>query len=224
MSTETISVEGSGHECDVKLDTWLRDMLPVTPGCTAKVRKRALILACREFFEQSSAWRVTIGPKHMVANKKRYYMSPYDAYANVVRVFSVEYDGLPLPPLNRRPVRSVVSTDTTRPLYYYMDTPEVVCLHPLPTVTVEEMLTFYVALMPKQSVTHLPRVASTHFYDAIYDGALGRLYSQPAKPYSDTEKAAYHLNRFRAAIGKYAGQAKTNFSSAATWRFPVFGK
>lgn len=78
--------------------------------------------------------------------------------------------------------------------------------------------------MPKQTVTHLPRIASTHFYDAIYDGAVGRLFSQPAKAYSDPIRAQYHLNRFRAAIGKYAGQAKGNFSGAPTWSYPRFGK
>lgn len=222
MSTSNITVEGSGHECDVKLDTWLRDMLAVTPGCLPKVRKRALILACREFFEQSSAWRVVIGPKKLVALKKRYYLSPYDAYANVVRVFSVEWNGIPLRPVTRRP--SGREPDATNPIYYYLEGADQVRIWPQSNVDEDSALTFYVALMPKQTVTHLPRIAATHFYDAIYDGAVGRLFSQPAKAYSDPVRAQYHLNRFRAAIGKYAGQAKTNFSGAATWTFPRFGK
>jgi len=221
-STETISVEGSGHECDVKLDTWLRDMLVATPGCLPKVRKRALILACREFFEQSAAWRVTIGPKRLVANKKRYYMSPYDAYANVVRVFAVEYNGIPLRALTARP--SGVEPDASSPIYYYLESPDQVRLWPQSASNIDNALVFRVALMPKQTVTHLPRIASTHFYDAIYDGAVGRLFSQPAKAYSDPIRAQYHLNRFRAAIGKYAGQAKGNFSGAPTWSYPRFGK
>lgn len=222
MSTSTISVEGSGHECDVKLDTWLRDMLAVTPGCLPKVRKRALILACREFFEQSAAWRVTIGPKRLVANKKRYYMSPYDAYANIVRVLSVEYRGVPLRPLTRRPTG--VEPDASSPLSYFLESPDQVRLWPQSNTTVDDALTFHVVLTPKQTVTHLPRIAATHFYDAIYDGAVGRLFSQPAKAYSDPMRAQYHLNRFRSAIGSYAGQAKSNFSPAASWSYPRFGK
>lgn len=222
MTTETITVEGSGHECDAKLDTWLRDMLAVTPGCLPKVRKRALILACREFFEQSAAWRVTIGPKRLVADKKRYYLSPYDAYADVVRVFSVEYNGTPLTPVARRPAGT--EPDAAQPLKYYLEGPDQIRLWPQSAVSVDAALTFYVALTPKQTVTHLPRIAATHFYDAIYDGAIGRLFSQPAKPYSDPVRAQYYLSRFRAAIGKYAGQAKTNFSGAPTWSYPRFGK
>lgn len=222
MSTESIVVEGSGHECDVKLDTWLRDLLPLTPGCVPKVRKRALILACREFFEQSAAWRVTIGPRTLKANKRRYYMSPYDAYADIVHVFGVEIDGVPLRPATRRPAG--VEPDATQPLRYYLEAPDQVALWPRSATTIEDALTFYVALTPKQSVTHLPRIAATHFYDALFDGAAGRLLSQPAKPYTNPTAATYHLNRFRAAIGKYAGRAKQGFTGAQAWTFPRFGK
>jgi hypothetical protein len=222
VSTDNITVEGSGHECDVKLDTWLRDMLPVTPGCLPKVRKRALILACREFFEQSTAWRETIGPKALLANKKRYYMSPFDAYANVVRVLAVSYKGLPLRVLPSRPPG--VEPDATNPIYAFLEGPDTVRVWPMSKDNVANALTFYVALMPKQTVTHLPRIAASHFYDAIYDGALGRLFSQPAKPYSNSTLAQYHLNRSRAAIGKYAGAAKGGFANAPSWTFPRFGK
>lgn len=222
MSTSNISVEGSGHECDVKLDTWLRDMLAVTPGCLPKVRKRALILACREFFEQSAAWRVTIGPKALLPNKKRYYMSPYDAYADVVRVLAVDLKGTPLRILAAPPAG--VEPNATGPIYAFLEGPDQVRVWPMSNTSVANALTFYVALTPKQTVTHLPRIAASHFYDAIYDGALGRLFSQPAKAYSNPTLAQYHLNRFRAAIGKYAGAAKGGFANAPSWVFPRFGK
>jgi hypothetical protein len=220
--SELITVEGSGHECDVKLDTWLRDMLPYTPGCVAKVRKRAVVLACREFFEQSAAWRVVVGPKNLVANKKRYYMSPYDAYSNIVRVFSVELNGYPLDPLLRRPAGTEPPAD--RPRYYYLENPDQIRLWPMANSSATNALTFYVALTPKQTVTHLPRIAATHFFDAILDGAIGRLLEQPAKPYSDPVRAQYHLSRFQAAIGKYAGEAKKGFAGAGSWTYPRFGK
>jgi hypothetical protein len=222
VSAETISVEGSGHECDAKLSLWLKDLLPLTPGCMPSVRKRALILACREFFEQSAAWRVTVGPRRVVADKKRYYMSPYDAYANVVHVFSVELNGTRLWPMARRPPGN--EQDPGTPRGWWLEAPDQVRLWPAADTTTDNALLFYVALTPKQTVTHLPRVAATHFYDAIFDGTLGRLYQQPAKPYTDPMRSTYHLNRFRAAIGNYAGQAKKNFSGAPTWVYPKFGK
>lgn len=222
MSTESIVVEGSGHEVDVKLDTWLRDMLTHTPGCTPRVRKRELILACREFFEQSGAWKVVVGPKQLTANRKRYTLSPYDAYADIVHVHCVELNGLPLKLWARRPAG--VEPNASSPLGCWLEDPETIRFWPPASTTVANALTFYVSLMPKESVTHLPRIARTHFYDAILNGACGRLLSHPAKPYSNPVAAQYHLSRFRAAIGKYAGMAKQGFAGAPAWTYPRFGK
>jgi hypothetical protein len=207
---------------DTKITTWLRDMLPETPGCLPKVRKRAVILACREFFELSAAWRVVIGPRKLMVDKRRYYMSPYDAYADIVQVFSVELLGTPLRKMIRRPAG--VEPTAEKPKAFFLETPDQVRLWPKSNETINDALTFYVALTPKQTVTHLPRIASTHFYDAILDGALGRLFSQPAKPYTDSVRAQYHLGRFRSAIGRYAALAKGNFSSTPSWTYPSFGK
>jgi hypothetical protein len=220
--TETVYVEGSGSSGDVKLDTWLRDLLPRTPGALRKVVKREVVLAAREFFEQTAAWRVVVGPKNLVANKKRYYMSPYDAYANVVQVFSVELNGSPLVPLLRRPAGAEPTRDY--PSRFYMDSPDTVRLWPYPQNSMTNALTFYVALAPKQTVTHLPAVALSHWYDAILDGALGRLFTHPAKPYSNPAAAEYHLKRFRSAIGRVSGQAKASAAGASSWAFPKFGK
>lgn len=221
--TATIVVESSGHECDAKLDTWLKDILPRTPGIVRKVAKRELVLACREFFEQSAAWRVVVGPKNLVANKRTYYTSPYDAYSDVVRVFSVELLGSQLRVLLRRPAG--VEPTATRPWAYFIGTtPDQIRVWPTPTDSVTNGLTYYLALTPKVTVTKLPSIALTHFYDAILDGVLGRIYAHPAKPYTNPTLGTYHLNRFRAAIGHYAAEAKKGFGEADTWQFPRFGK
>lgn len=222
MVETVITVEGSGHECDVRIETWLKDLLPRTPGVSRKVVRREFILACREFFERSCAWRVVIGPKALKAGKKRYIMSPYDAYADIVRVLSVELKGFPLRPAQRRPGR--IEFAASSPTTYWLEQPDYVRIWPVPNVDVADALTFYVALTPKQTVSHLPRIARTHFYDALLDGALGRLYSHPAKPYSNPSLAQYHLQRFRTAIGSFAGLAKAGFTSTPQWCFPRFGK
>lgn len=221
--SNTIVVESSGHECEAKLDTWLKDILPRTPGIVRKVAKRELVLACREFFERSAAWRVVVGPKNLIANKKTYYTSPYDAYSDVVRVFSVELSGSPLNVLLRRPAG--VEPEATLPHSYYLNTtPAQVRVWPMPTTSKTNALTFYLALTPKVTVTKLPSIAQTHFYDAILDGVLGRIYAHPAKPYSNPTLGQYHLRRFSVAIGHYAAEAKKGFGEATSWTFPRFGK
>lgn len=222
MVEQIITVEGSGHECDVRIETWLRDLLPRTPGINRKVMKREFILACREFFERSLAWRVVVGPVDMRANKKRYIMSPYDAYADIVRVLSVELNGFPLRQAQRRPSRPDYTSAS--PYLYWLENPDYVRLYPIPNATVDDALMFSVALTPKQTVSHLPRIAQTHFYDALLDGALGRVYSHPAKPYSNPTLGQYHLQRFRSAIGTFSGLAKSGFTSTTAWNYPKFGK
>lgn len=220
--TSTLTVEASGHECDVKLQTWLRDILPRTPGAVRKVAARELVLAAREFFERSAAWRVVIGPKDLRAVKKRYTLSPYDAYSDVVQILGVELEGCPLQLYTRQPA---LGRSADRPLGFWLESPDTVRLWPTPTVSVDEALTFAVALAPKLTVSHLPRMAQTHFYEALFDGVLGRMYAHPSKPYTDPTLAQYHLKRFRNAIGAYAGQAKQGFApGAVSWRFPRFGK
>lgn len=220
--TSTLTVESSGHECDVKLQVWLRDILPRTPGLVRKVAARELVLTAREFFERSSAWRTMLGPVDLKSVKKRYSLSPVDAYSDVVQVLGVAFNGCPLKKLVAQPAQF---RSADQPTHYWLESPDVVRLWPTATTTVEDALTFYVALAPKQTVSHLPRIAQTHFYEALFDGVLGRVMSHPAKPYTNPILAQYHLKRFRNAIGVYAGQAKQGFSPGApSWSFPKFGK
>ena len=52
-------VVASGAEGQANLNIWMQDITPWFPGCHRTVMKRQLILAVREFFEQSWAWRAT---------------------------------------------------------------------------------------------------------------------------------------------------------------------
>lgn len=219
---ETVYVEGSGNECDVRINTWLKDLLPHTPGLVRSLAKREVLLAIREFYQQSTSWRVVIGPKNVVANKARYNLSPYDAYANIVQVFWVAYNTTSLTPMPTRPPGATLTESV--PWGYYNDSPDSVVLWPTPTTFLAKGLTFSVALAPKNTVNHLPRIAATHHYDAILDGALGRILAHPAKPYSNTALGTYHLNRFRNAIGAFKGAAIQGQNGSQAWSFPPFGK
>lgn len=218
---EVLYIEGSGDECDARIDTWLKDLLPRTPGLVRKIAQRELLLAIREFYNRSAAWRVVIGPKNVVANKSRYNLSPYDAYANISRVFWVATGTSQLAPLSSRPAGTTL---TGTPYAFYNDSPDSIVLWPTPILAVPSSLTISVALVPKISVNHLPRIAATDHYDAILDGALGRILMHPAKPYSNLVLAKYHLSRFRAAIAGFKGEAIQGHNGAQTWAFPSFGK
>lgn len=204
--------------------TWLKDLLARTPGAQRKVVKREFMLAVREFFEHSCAWRAVIGPTDMLSGSAPYVLSPYDAETDVIAVLAVEVEGIGLPPAARRP--GLVDQPANRPRLYYLTDVDTVNLWPSVITLVDDALTFHVALTPRitKADVVLPDIAESKFYDALLDGALGRLYNHPAKPYSDPIKAEYHLKRFRAAIGAYAGEGKRGFAGALSWQFPRFGK
>lgn len=158
----------------------------------------------------------------MKANKKRYSLSPWDAYTDIVGILGIEFQGTPLAALARKP--GDTTTTSNRARGYWLEQPDTAVLYPIPTETVASALTFYVALTPKVTVTHLPRIAQTHFYEALRDGVLSRLFAHPSKPYSNPLLADFHGKRFRNSIALYAGQAKKGFAGAGSWCFPSFGK
>jgi hypothetical protein len=211
----------------VNITPWLRDLATITPGAEPKVRKRMFLLACREFFEQSAVWRLVIGPEDTVADQAEYtpasYLEALDGTnAYVSTIHAVQYKSLPLRVLPRRPRGEESESESV--FNYYLPVPTKVALWGTPTTAEEDALTFFVSLAPKMTSNYLPDFAETHLYDALFDGAAGRLMGQPAKAYSDPLRATYHMNRFRAAIGKYAAQGKAGFSGAPSWAFPRFGK
>jgi hypothetical protein len=55
----------------------------------------------------------------------------------------------------------------------------------------------------------------------LLDGLLGRMMTQPEKSYTDKTQGAYHLKRFRDAIGRgRAATLQANTRGGTAWRFP----
>lgn len=198
--------------------TWLKDILPQTPGVVRAVAKREFMLACREFFEKSAAWRVAV-TLDMEANDADYELNPYDSNTDVTKILMVTLNGTALRPLPARPPGTYKEG---HPHSYFVTEPAEFHLWPKPLTALADGLIVYVALMPNVTTTTVPDVAEKLFYEALRDGVLGRLYSHPAKAYSDPARAQYHLQRFQAAIADYAARAKAG--NGPSWAFPKFGK
>lgn len=236
MPNQYVTVQTSGAEGYSNLKIWLRDISAVVPGIQRTFAKRQLLLACREFFGESFAWRAAMGPINVVGGKAVYALSPFNSYTDVIGVLAVEQNGVPLSPLYRQPspFPGVLSNNfnTDFPSGYYMLRPDILALYPPPKDPLPSPLTLqvYVALKPKVgsgskiSCEQVPEIAVTDFYEPILCGVLYRLLGQPAKPYSNPALAGYYEKRFRAYIGQFAGRAKTGFNGSASWSFPRFGK
>lgn len=221
---DAVFLEGAACECDVTLDTWLKDSLPLLPGIQRTMAARELVLAAREFFERTYAWRAVVENINAKAGDKQYWQSPYDQFSNVVGILGVAWKGNALDPLPQRPAdrgRAEPSTSDS-PSHFWIDPahPDTFYLYPTLENDHADALDVYVALTPKQSVEHLPRIAAIKFYDAILDGFLARVLKHPNKPYSSPATAMLHRRSFLNWCARYNGQAKQGFSNAQAWTFP----
>lgn len=223
---DSIFLEGTDCECDVSLDTWLKDALALTPGIQRGMAARMLVLTCREFFERTLAWRVRIPNINAKAGNKQYWLSPYDEFSNVISVIAVVWkkdgDAEAARFLSVLPMQPAADSTTDSPQSYYVDPshPDSFYLYPALENDVDDAIDVVVALTPKQSVEHLPRIAALKFYDAILEGFLARVLMHPATPYGDPAKAQLHRRNFLTWCGRYMADVKRGYAGAQNWSYP----
>lgn len=202
------------------ISTWLKDLLPRTPGASRAVVTREFFNTCREFYEQSLAWQQALAAVNLVNGTSAYTPTDPDANSEVLKVLGVVVDNIPIGAAAHRPVLS--DGGSNRPRCWYITGYKTANLFPTPNEDLAGGLVFYVALKPTVVATVVPDIALVRHYDALLDGCLGRLYAHPAKPYSNIAGAEYHLKRFRNAIALYKGEARQGYAQAQNWRFPSF--
>lgn len=67
----------------------------------------------------------------------------------------------------------------------------------------------------------LPTWILEKYREGFMDGALGRLMSQPVKPYANERMSIYHLRRWRNTMAQGRLDAKhKNVSGAQAWQYP----
>lgn len=80
-----------------------------------------------------------------------------------------------------------------------------------------------VALKPRSLDSNLPPHMWTQWFETILDGTKGRLYAQPAKPWSNPQLAQYHGARFRMGFNRARDIAARAYSNQQpNWAFPYF--
>jgi hypothetical protein len=177
------------------------------PGAIDTVLELELFNVLDEFFQDSNVWQEAIEFSVTAADEVPtiYYIEP-ESVSSIVRLISV-----------------VTSED--RPVAATMQVPGEVILLTQPGG--DETYTATVAMTvddPVQSTNNYPEFPAwvlTKYGMALLDGLLGRMMSQPAKPYSNTQLALYHTRKFRSAIAFASTESvRRNVANAQVWRFP----
>lgn len=105
-----------------------------------------------------------------------------------------------------------------------MSEPEIVELETAPAMDMTLYATVFLTLIDPiktDGYPELPEWILIRYYQAILDGMLGKLLSQPLKPYASERLAIYHLRRFRDAIaGANTDARHKNLYGAQRWQYP----
>jgi hypothetical protein len=185
--------------------------------------------AMREFFIESQAWQEELGPYDIVQNTDLELddlEQLQDDEISVAYVKEVRVGEWYATPITKDPGPvDEVSAEERSDLYYYCPQPNVIHFEPPMDGDLSGITYVRAVLRPKNCRSIIPDYVGTHFFEAIIDGTLGKLYAYNSDfPFSDTTAAGYHLRRFRTHIVQWKDQANRKFTTAdAAWRFPQSG-
>jgi hypothetical protein len=173
------------------------------PGALDDTIRRSLFSCLREMLHISDVWTNDI-PLDVTVGETTYDLFPTDD-GNINRLMYI-FD------LNQAQV------------YGRMPVPGTLILRDAPNVdttyTVTVALTVFDPVTP-EGYPLLPDWIIERYSDELVDGVLGRLMSQPVKPYSNQQLAVYHLRRWRNGIARARIDARQqNLFASQAWRFP----
>lgn len=195
----------------VNTDSWLTELRTRLPGISEGQLALELKSTMREFFTKSGYWMEELSPIRIVQDKNLYKLSYPQAH--VMGVHSVWIEDAPKRLLTVQPKVSGSGI--------YMAEHDVLQIFPTPVRSITDGLKVIVRLNPLSEMTRVPYEVSTHFFDEVMDGVLGRLYSQPGKPFTNLIQSQYHLKRFRDGISMARDMGRRRFSTATQgWSFP----
>jgi hypothetical protein len=173
------------------------------PGALESAIKAELFTVMTEFFSDSNVWQEEI-PFDTAVDTTDYPISPA-AEGRIERVLYVKN-------ADDRPVRaSYPNMEFVRLAW---------------TPTKIETLTAVVALTSvdptdRDGYPQVPHWIYDKYGTGLLDGVLGRMMSQPAKPYSSTQLALMHMGRFRNTISRARRESiHQNLYGAQSWSYP----
>lgn len=222
------------------------------PGATDAAIYLALFNTIDEFLRGSNAWRVE-AQVNLVFGVLQYPIFPPGG-TSLIRVIGAQHRGMPVAQVAATPSTAVLQLGQFSPDELNVTGSEFLPDEQVGVGSAFEYSIFYpdfltLTVAPSEDATLDPfkilmsiSMAADNledepgdwpiegwmwerFHEAWVDGVTGRMMGQKAKPYSDMALAAYHLKRFRAAMGQAMHEANEGFiSKPRSWRFPKFGR
>lgn len=173
------------------------------PGAIDSALQLELFNVFDTFFKDSNIWQEEIPFRVKVGTSD--YSIEQTSVASIVRLLRItNSDGLPVRATMAEPGEIRLQSSPGQTDTY--------------TATVSLTVDDPVA---KDGYPEFPAWTLTKYGDGILEGLLARMMAQPAKPYTNSQMAVFHMRKFTGAVSqaKYEALHK-NLNNGQTWRFP----
>lgn len=182
-------------------DRLMQNIRTNLPGALDTAIQNELYNTVSEFLDGSDVWREDLNFKTK-SGTASYEL--YTAEAEVLRLLSlVNADGVPVQATMMEPATVLLNT------------------------TPSQVQTFTATVSYKQNQTdtngypEFPDWIALKYELTLLSGVLGRMMTQPAKPYTNPALSTFHLRKFRSGMAKAKAQAShKNLYDGQAWVFP----
>ena len=192
---------------------WLPDLLPHVAGCPTLIATHELRRTAQAFFHATKAWKLRLATPFAVGAGQRDVTVTFTDQVELERIENVWLDGQRLVPATTIQLSEDYGDDwaghTGTPSRYYLDTPGVISLYPLPSAAAAVGLVVRAEVSPSDASTGLPDDIAVAYRDAIQIGAKARLMAYKGKPWTDLALAGSYAEAFQAAVTKAKNAAST---------------
>jgi len=200
------------------LDTYsdkLKNTLMVRlPGAGSDAVDLEMGNAAHEFFLNSGAWHELVYA-NMVADRTHYELWPTSGTVGYICDLTIDgrnYTPVTANALMRRRWSGAFQVLTE---FGHLD------LEPAPTETKPKAIAANVTVVPEGCSCEIPPDLLNHYYEALLDNALSKLYSHTSKPYSNAQLALVHMGKYWAHLARARRiVAGGNVRAGGPWIYP----
>lgn len=186
----------------ISYETLLPEILPMVPGCPDTLIENNIRAAVIELCEKASTYQAELDPLTTVANIYEYDLEA-PAGTTVQKILWVTHAGKDIEPLTSALLEQRLPKwreGNGVPEYYVQQSPSLVWLAPIPTVTSVSSTIVRAVLKPTHTSTACDDSVMNDYRDTIINGALFRLLRIPNKDWSDLQGASVYGQLFSQGV------------------------
>ena len=205
------------------IDAMMVDLLAITAGSDKPFIKNIILRTTAEFLTVSGAWTEVIGPVRARPGLKEYELEVKKG-GLITYMTHLYYNETEIPFIQFPAAKSPIPWDDDErfigPMGYAIS-PHKLAVYSPQSHEMGDTFTVVVTKTTCRDTKKMPEQFATTWYEPIFDGCVGKLYSMPKKPWSNPQLAMYHLRRFRNGMAAARDATRHNHTSAETrFSFP----